>query len=153
MSSEQNGLATAEQIEALADTLSACADSLHERVMKDIRAHKDAPPGPAAQALARKLLEDEIVLRQRANALYADAATLVVESLSQSQQQVILLTTAAADTIGKIGMIGGVTGLVGGLLLLAGAAATGQAVAIVAALEKVRKQVKVVAAHQPKKPA
>ena len=32
-------LATASQVEALADQLSACADGIHQRVMRDIRRH------------------------------------------------------------------------------------------------------------------
>ena len=153
MTTEQNGLSTVAQIEALADQLSAIADEIHVRVMKDIRDHKGAPISEAEQAIARGLLEDEIALRQRANGLYADAATHVVQSLSQSQQQIVMLTTDAAEKIRKIGRIADITGLVGGLIMLAGAAATGQAAPIVVALERVGKQVKKVAASSPSKAA
>lgn len=151
MPAEQSGLATAEQIEALADQLSACADQIHERVMSDIRASKDADIGEKRKAAARALLDDEIVLRQRANGLYADAATLVVKSLGQSQQQIVKLTADAAEKIRKIAAIGDVTGIVGSLLMLAGAAATGQPAAIVLAIEKLRRQTKALEAHSPKK--
>ena len=153
MTTEQNGLSTVAQIEALADQLSAIADEIHVRVMKDIRDHKGAPISEAEQAIARGLLEDEIALRQRANGLYADAATYVVQSLSQSQQQIVMLTTDAAEKIRKIGRIADITGLVGGLIMLAGAAATGQAAPIVVALERVGKHVKKVAASSPSKAA
>ena len=153
MTSEQNGLSTVAQIEALADQLSAIADEIHVRVMKDIKDHKGAPISDAEQAIARGLLEDEVQLRQRANGLYADAATYVVNSLGLSQQQIVRLTADAAEKIRKISRIADITGLVGGLLMLAGAAATGQPAPIVVAIERVSKQVKRVAASTPNKAA
>jgi hypothetical protein len=153
MTTEQNGLSTAAQIEALADQLSAIADEIHARVMKDIKDHKGVPINEAEQAIARGLLEDEVQLRLRAEGLYADAATYVVQSLGKSQQQIVKLTADAAEKIRKISRIADVTGLVGGVLMLAGAAATGQPVAIVAAIERVSKQVKKVAASTPHKAA
>jgi hypothetical protein len=149
---EQNGLATVPQIEALADQLSVCADQIHARVMKDIKAHNGGAVSDAEQATARGLLDDELLLRQRANSLYADAATYVVKTLGKPQQHVMELTVAAAEKIRKIAMIGDVVGLVGGLLSLAAAAATGQPLPILAALDKVRVQVKSVRADMPKKP-
>jgi len=119
------GLASVQQIVELADQLSACADQLHDRIMRDIRAYQGRTVPDAVQAAARALLEDEVILRQRANGLYADAATYTVKSLGKSQ-------------IRKITLIGDITGLVGGLLQLAGAAATGQAASIVGALDKIR---------------
>jgi hypothetical protein len=148
---DQNGLASVAQIEALADELSACADQIHARVMKDIKSH-DGPFTDAEQATARALLDDEVLLRQRANSLYADAATYVVKSLGKSQQHVLELTAAAAEKIRKIAKIGDAIGLVGGLLSLAGAVATGQVAPILVALAKIHTQVKAVQAEVPKKP-
>lgn len=142
MPKDLNGLASVAQIEALADQLTACADELHTRIMKDIHGHNGGPVSDAAQAIARALLEDEQLLRQRANGLYADAATYTVQSLGQSQQQIVKLTTDAAEKIRKISKLANAASLVGGLLLLAGAVATGQAVTIVKAIEKVSKQIK-----------
>jgi hypothetical protein len=153
MTTQQNGLSTVAQVEALADQLSALADDIHVRVMKDIRAHQGGPVSDAEQAIARGLLEDEILLRQRANGLYAEAATHVVQSLGQSQQKIVQLTADAAEKIRKISRIADITGLVGGLLMLAGAAATGQPAPIVVAIERVSKQVKKVAASTPNKAA
>ncbi len=153
MTTEQNGLSTVAQIEALADQLSALADEIHERVMKDIRDHKGLPISDVEQAIARALLDDEIVLRQRANGLYAEAATYVVKTLGQSQQTIMQLTADAAEKIRKISRISDITGLVGGLLVLAGAAATGQPAPIVVALERVSKHVRRVAASTPTKAA
>jgi hypothetical protein len=150
---EPNGLASVPQIEALADQLSACADEIHARVMKDIKAHNGGPFSDAEQATARALLDDEVLLRQRANSLYADAATYVVKTLGKPQAHVMQLTADAAEKIRKIAMLGDVVGLVGGLLLLAGAAATGQAAPILAALQKIRDQLKAVKTDLPKPPA
>ncbi len=151
MGSEHNGLSSVAQIEALADQLSAIADELHARVMKDIKEHHGTPISEAEQALLRALLDDEAVLRQRAGGLYADAATYVVQSLGPSQQTIIKLTAEAAEKIRKRSRIADVSGLVGGVLMLAGAAVTGQPAAIVVAIERVSKQVKKVAASTPKK--
>jgi len=149
----QGGLASVPQIVELADQLSACADQLHERIMRDIRAYDGGVVPAHVQATARALLEDELVLRQRANGLYADAATYVVKSLGKSQQGVVALTTAAAEKIRKIALIGDVTGLVAGLLQLAGAAATGQAASVITALDKIYTNVKAIESHQGAKPA
>jgi len=146
MSTEASGLSSVAQIEALADQLSLCADEIHKRVMKDINGHNGRPISDAEQTIARALLEDELLLRQRANSLYAEAAAYTVQSLGQSQQQIVKLTADAAEKIRKITKIANAASLVGGLLSLAGAVATGQAVAIVKAIEKVSKQVKLVRA-------
>jgi hypothetical protein len=149
----QGGLASVPQIVELADQLSACADQLHERIMRDIRAYDGGIVPAHVQGTARALLEDELVLRQRANGLYADAATYVVKSLGKSQQGVVALTTAAAEKIRKIALIGDVTGLVAGLLQLAGAASTGQAASVITALDKIYTNIKAIETHHPAKPA
>lgn len=153
MTTEQNGLENVAQIEALADQLSAIADDIHTRVMRDIRAHGGGPINATEQAIARALLEDEILLRQRANGLYAEAATYVVQSLGISQQHLIQLAMDAGEKIRKIDRIGSIAGLAGALLMLAGAVATGKAPAIVAAVERISKQVKRVKATSPAKTA
>lgn len=153
-SAANGGLASVAQIVELADQLSACADQLHERIMRDIRAYDGGIVPAHLQATARALLEDELLLRQRANGLYADAATYVVKSLGKSQQGVVALTTAAAEKIRKIALIGDITGLVAGLLHLAGAAATGQAASVIVALDKINTNLKAIETHKaPAKPA
>lgn len=150
MAAQQHGLSNVAQIEALADQLSACADEIHARVMKDIKRHGGTRLSEKEQTRARALLEDEVMLRQRANGLYADAASIVVKGLSQPQRHVMELTAAAAEKIRKIAVIGDLTGLVAGLLLLGGAAASRQPAAIVLALEKIRQQLKAIETHSAK---
>lgn len=146
-------LSSTEKIVELADHLSACADQIHERVMKEIRRYAGKPVPGKVQASARALLEDEVLLRQRANGLYADAAAYVVKGLDKPQADLVKLTADAAEKIRKIGVIGETVGLVGGLLTLAGAAATGQPATILAALDKIEKHGKALNALEPRPPA
>jgi uncharacterized protein YbjQ (UPF0145 family) len=142
-------LATAKQVEELADKLSACADSLHARVMVDIRRHGGGEVPESEQAVARALLDAEIELRQRANRLYADAAACIVSSLGQSQQKLVQLTLDAAAKIQQITRISDGITLVARLLGLAAAAATGQAMPILAAVGALKLQLDTIALHNP----
>lgn len=150
-----DALADAAKVEQLADKLTACADALHERLMREVRAYDGKPVPPKVQDALRRLLDDEQVLRQRANGLYADAAACIVAPLGKPQQHLTALTADAADKIRKITRIGDSMGLVARLLGLAAAAATGQAAPILLALEGVKHQVDVIAARSapPKPPA
>lgn len=138
-------LSTARQVEELADKLSACADSIHERVTRDIRRHHGDDVPESEQAAARALLNAEMELRQRANRLYAEAAACIVSSLGQPQQHLIQLTVDAADKIRSITRIGDGITLVARLLGLAAAASTGQVVPILAAVEGLKAQLDVIA--------
>ncbi|RJG20471.1 hypothetical protein [Massilia cavernae] len=150
MNKEADGLSTVEHIEALADQLSICADELHKRIMQEIQQHCGQPPSATRQAALRALFDNEMILRQRANGLYADAAGLIVGSLGKSQRHVAELTAAAAEKIRKIAVLKDVTGLVAGMLSLAGAAATGQPAPIMLALSKIKEQLAALEAQQPK---
>lgn len=132
----EHGLASMRQVIELADHLSACADALHARIVTEIR-QRETSGAPDQQAM-RSLLEDEMLLRQRANGLYADAATYVVRDLGRSQDQLIALTADAAQKIRRIGVIGETAGLIGALLALAGAVVSLRPDAIVLALDKMR---------------
>ncbi|MGH8854963.1 MAG: hypothetical protein ACREWI_11855 [Telluria sp.] len=149
----EEALSTPDKVIELADHLSACADQIHDRVMREIRAWDGKPVPAKVQASARALLEDETLLRQRANSLYTDAASLIVKGLGKPQAQLARLTLDAAEKIRKIGVIGEAAGLVGGLLALAGAAVAGQPVALLAALTKLEKHSKTLTALTPKPPA
>jgi hypothetical protein len=138
-------LSTAGQVEELADKLSDCADSIHERVMRDIRRHQGQDVPESEQAAARALLNAEMELRQRANRLYGEAAACIVSSLGQPQQHLIQLTVDAADKIRRITRIGDGITLVARLLGLAAAASTGQVVPILAAVEGLKGQLDVIA--------
>lgn len=154
MTKEDNGLSTATQVEALADQLSTCADELHTRLKREAANMAGMPPDAPGDdgawtrrhAALQALFDDEQVLRQRANGLYAEAATAIVRNLGKPQQHIIALTHAAAGQIRKIGLIGDAVGLVAGLLALAGAVAIAKPTPILAALDTVRVQLKAVKA-------
>jgi hypothetical protein len=139
-SADVRGLSNVRQVIELADQLSACADLIHERVMREIRGYMGRPVPENAQNMARALLDDEVVLRQRANGLCADAANFIVPSLGKPQQLLLALTADAAESIRTIDRIGDATSLVARLLGLAAAAATGQAAPILLSLEALKHQ-------------
>lgn len=133
----ERGLSSMQNVVELADGLTTIADRLHERILREIRGYDGRGVPSQVQDAMRRLLDDEMVLRQRANTLYADAAAFVIQGLDQPQSRLVALTADAAEKIRRIGVIGEVTSLVGGLLSLAGAVATGQPTPIVLALEKI----------------
>jgi uncharacterized protein YbjQ (UPF0145 family) len=138
-------LSSAHQVEELADKLSDCADTIHKRVMRDIRRNRGQDVPEAEQMAARALFNAEVELRQRANRLYADAAACIVSSLGQPQQHLIQLTVDAADKIRRIKRIGDGITLVARLLGLAAAASTGQVVPVLAAVASLKSQLDIVA--------
>ena len=131
------GLSSMQHVVELADGLSTIADRLHERILGEIRSYDGRGVPSHVQDAMRRLLDDEMVLRQRANTLYADAAAFVIQGLDQPQSRLVALTAEAAEKIRRIGVIGQVTGLVGGLLSLAGAVASGRPTPVALALEKI----------------
>lgn len=141
-------LASAGQVEELADHLSACADAIHERVMRDIHRYPGDVP-ESEKSAARALLDDEQELRQRADRLYQDAAACIVSSLGRSQQHVIQLTTDAAAKIQTIVRIGDAVSLGARLVNVAGAAMLGQGLALVTALDALQGQLALIALHNP----
>ena len=130
---------TPRDIEALADSLSACADELHQRIMKAIRRN---PPGgperePAPDAdtgleqgishgAAQALFENEVALRQRANSLYVDAVTLAAAGLGAPQRELLDLVAAARRRIRHANILKDVIGITADLLGLAAAIAAGK---------------------------
>lgn len=153
MNDTHTALSTPGDIEALADTLSGCADQLHARLLLEAAAlaalPADTPGSTARRAAVEGLLDDEQLLRQRANSLYADAAALIVTGLRLPQQNVIAVTHAAAEKIRRIALISDTIGLVAGLLTLAGSVATRQFSAVPAALDTIRAQLHAVHADLP----
>ena len=135
----RGGLATTLEVEALADQLGAAADVLHKRLMKDLKAHK-GEFSAADQAIFRALNDDEQLLRQQANQLYAEAAALVVPALGVPQQHLMALTAIATEQIRKIGKIGDAIGTVAGLLMLVGSVVSGNGAGVLAALESIKQK-------------
>lgn len=133
-----NALSTMQCVVDLADSVVCIADDLHERILQEIAGYNDRTMPDAQKALMRALTDDERLLRQYAHALYADAAIFVIQDLKEPQHRLMALTAEAAEKIRRIGVIGEVTGLVGGILLLVGSIARGQFSQVGAALEKIQ---------------
>jgi hypothetical protein len=133
-----NALSNMQCVVDLADSVVCIADDLHERILQEIAGYNDRTMPDAQKALMRALTDDERLLRQYAHALYADAATFVIQDLKEPQHRLMALTAEAAEKIRRIGVIGEVTGLVGGILLLVGSIARGQFSKVGAALEKIQ---------------
>ena len=140
-------------IEALADSLSASADALHARLMRAIRQRPAATDATAptdlgqqaepaiTQAAAQALFENEVILRQRANGLYLEAATLAAAGLGGLQQQLLDVAAQAQEKIRKIDRIKDLIALTGELLSLAAAVASGAPERLVAPYEKLKVRV------------
>ena len=84
-------LSNAHKVEELADKLSECADSIHQRVMRDIRRHQGQDVPEPEQMAARALLNAEMELRKRITRI-GDGITLVAR----------LLGLAAAASTGQV---------------------------------------------------
>ena len=129
-------------LEALADSLSASADALHARLMRAIRQSAPEINQPAiSHAAAQALFDNEVILRQRANGLYLEAATLAAAGLGGMQQQLLNLALQAQEKIRKIDKIKDLIALTGELLSLAAAVASGAPEKLVAPYEKLKARV------------
>lgn len=122
-------------IEALADSLSACADALHDRTMRAIRQRQ---PGAAAdsvaqdrahgitQEAAQALFDQEVMLRQCANSLYVQAAALTAAGFDQVRQDLMDVTAVARDRLRHVVKVQALASLAAGLVALAQAIVAGK---------------------------
>ena len=133
-------------IEALADSLSACADTLHTRLMRAIRSQPPAAGGQSgvidhglSQGAAQALFETEVSLRQRANGLYLEAATLAGSGLDGRQHQLLDLAAQAQDKIRHINRLRDLIDIMADLLALGAAVAAGKPEHLGPAVDKLRR--------------
>jgi len=126
-------LASEQDIVALADSLTRSAEALHARLKKAIRS------GRLDRTAAQALFQEESVLRQRANGLYAEASRCMVSSLPQTQRELLALVEAANERIHRSNALDTLLGLAGDLLVLAAAACAAQPGAIAAALHQLER--------------
>jgi hypothetical protein len=141
---------SARDIEALADSLSACADELHIRIMKAIRSNppgglvREAEAAPASlengisHGAAQALFENEVALRQRANGLYVNAALLAGAGLGSAQQDMLYLVAAARRRIRNATLLKDVIALTADMLGLAAAIAAARPEHLPAAVESIK---------------
>jgi hypothetical protein len=138
VTTQATALSNMQYVVDLADRVVRIANDLNERIQAEIAGYNGRTMPDEQKALMRALTDDELLLRQYAHALYADAATFVIHDLKEPQHRLMALTAEAAEKIRRIGVIGEVTGLVGGILLLVGSIARGQFSQVGAALEKIQ---------------
>ncbi len=129
-------LASPRQVESLAEGLTRCADSIHNRIMKAI-AKKEMN-----QITAQTLFQDESALRQRANALHVDALNCVVKDLALPQKTLMGLVRTAEAQIKAIKEIADFIDLTADLLAFAAAAYAAKPGPILAAWTEINKDVK-----------
>lgn len=125
-------LANQKQVEDFAEELTKCADSIHDRLMKAIK-NKEIE-----HSEAQLIFQDEVVLRQRANSLYIDAANCVVAEVGDSQRSILDLIDTAGEKIKAIKKIANFIELVADLLVLAAAAYAAKPEPILAALKEMK---------------
>lgn len=130
-------LATQQQVEALADEITECADLIHARLMQAIK-NKEID-----QSTAQSIFQDEVILRQRANSLYLNAAKCVIDGLAESQEEILNLIDTAKEKIKTISRIASFIDLIADLLVLAAAAYAAKPAPILAALKEVKADVAV----------
>jgi len=158
MPATTNAAASPLDLEALADSLSACADILHTRLMRAIRHGPPAPEDSAtptaapasspasgsidqglSQGAAQALFENEVALRQRANGLYLEAAELAGLGLGGQQQVLLDLAVQAQDKIRRINRLKDMVSLLADLLSLGAAVAAGKPEHLGPPVEKLRR--------------
>lgn len=128
-------LETEKHLAELADRLTKSADAIHARLMKEIKAKR------IDLETAQLLFQDEVVLRQRANALYTDAANCVVAGLPESQRGLLAVVEAANERIQKLRTVAQFVDLIADLLVLASAAYAAKPGPIASALQEVKQDV------------
>lgn len=129
---------TAADIEALADSLSDSADALHRRIMAAIRKNGGTTGQAISHAEAQALFEQEIALRQQANALYARATTTVAAGLAIPTRELLDLAARARERMRRIDHARELAGIGAALLGAAAAIAALRPEGLVPALEDLK---------------
>lgn len=128
-------LANRAQIEAIAAELTKCADVVHERIMHEVKRKK------IGLHEAQLIFQDEVILRQKANGLYIDAANCVVEGLAETQKSLLATIDTAKQKLKSIKDITAFIDLTADLIVLAAAINAAKPSAILAALKEVKEDV------------
>lgn len=125
-------------LETLADSLSASADELHQRIMRGIRPTNGA--APLTQGAAQALFENEVALRQQANSLYVDAASHALDGMGVDLPELLRLAAEARATIGRIERAKELAGISADLLAVAAAIAAARPEHLAAPLASLKQQ-------------
>lgn len=129
-------LASAKEVEQLATSLSDSANALHARLMQAIKNQE------IGLDEARVAFQQESALRQQADSLYIEAATLIVAGLDIPQKELMETIQEANKRIAKIKKVATLLDLLADVLALTMAAYTAKPKLILAALKEVKQDVK-----------
>ena len=121
-----------EDIEALADGLSDMADAMHKRLLKAIKGAE------IELAEVQTQFQREALLRQKANALYADAAGAVVEGLPLAQSELLKVVQIAEERIQSIEDLRKGMEIFGDILVLSASVMAGKPGPILAAVKEIQ---------------
>ncbi len=121
-------------IEALADSLTECADAYRDRLQLGIR------QGELDQDHARVCFDDEMLLRERASGLYADAASLIIQEIDAGHSELIRLLKQASERLRAVQRVVDIGSLIGDLLTLATGVAAANPGSVIVALGQIRSQ-------------
>jgi hypothetical protein len=127
-------------LEALADSLSTCADELHARLMRALR-HQQPMEKVLPQGTAQAMFENEVALRQQANNLYVDAAAISLRGMGATQQELLELAAQARRRIREINLTKDLVGLSADLLGMAAAVATMHPERLLSAVQNLKARV------------
>lgn len=133
-------------LETLADSLSASADELHERIMRGIRQQQrlqggnGKDPAPLTHGAAQALFENEVALRQQANSLYVDAASHSLEGMGVALPELLRLAAEAREAIRRIDHVKELAGISADLLAVAAAIVAARPEHLAAPLAGLKKQ-------------
>lgn len=127
-----HALATADDVAEAADSLSAAADVLRKRLDRELAR------GTLTHEQAQKLAEDEMLLRQRANDLYADCAALVLADLPLAQDRLLAAIDHAQARIARLEKLTALAAIATDLAAIAGAILARKANALAAAVKKLK---------------
>lgn len=157
--------ASTSEIEILADSLSACADELHLRIMRAIRSNPaDATAGASApetaanaasaastaadgamlaqgisHQAAQDLFDQEVILRAHANRLYTQAAALAAAGLGAAREDLLDVAAASRRKMRRAARLQDLVLLAADIIVLAGAIATGKPEQLPATVHDIRK--------------
>ena len=125
-------LETADQILQMADQLTASADAIHRRLLTAIK-NKEISAADADQTL-----QDETILRKRADAMFIDAAVHVVNGLALAQQELVDTINKGNEKLKDIKKVNAFLDFVADMLALAAAIYSAKPKTILAAFKEVK---------------
>ncbi|HEY5799769.1 MAG TPA: hypothetical protein VIT92_06095 [Burkholderiaceae bacterium] len=132
MTAAPAALATPADVTAAADSLTAAADVLRKRLQKELAR------GLLTHEEAQRWNEQEALLRQNANALYLDAAGLVLADVPLAQERLLSVIDYGTQRIARLEKFTVILAIATDLALIAGAIALRKVTPLLASVKKLK---------------